>query len=196
LILEALNDESLVYLPRGQPPFHWLYDDAERKVEAFSKPPCIDTNGVALSTLQQATIEQRNHVMGQMLKFRDSDGIILAYLSTKLLRLDLVPAINALSLFHEFGRNKEVQETEDWVFESLRRRAHQHGSHYYTSPGIVLFFVSRLLQKAPNPRPRFQMVFRDCVLEGKEAPSDSLSLAARLICASRCAFEMMLQYGS
>lgn len=186
LILEGLNDESLVYLPHGQPPFNWLYDDAERKLEVFSKPPCMDTNCVALSTLRHVTGGQRNHLMDQMLNFRDSDGIILAYLSTKLLRLDLVAAINALSLFHEFGRGKELQETEDWVLESLQRRAHRHGSHYYTSPDIVLFFVSRLLQKAPNIRPRFQMVFRDCVLERTEAPGDSLSLAARLICTSRC----------
>jgi hypothetical protein len=186
LIFEGLHDESLVYLPWGQPPFNWLYDDAEKKIEVFSKPPCTDTNCVGLSALQHITVERRNHLMDQMLKFRDSDRIILAYLSSKLVRLDLVAAINALALFHEFGRFEEVQETEDWVFESLRRRAHQHGSHYYPSPDIVLFFVSRLLQKAPNLRPRFQMVFRDCVLERKEAPSDSLSLAARLICAARC----------
>ncbi|KAF7114146.1 hypothetical protein CNMCM5793_007724 [Aspergillus hiratsukae] len=186
LILEGLNDESLVYLPCGQPPFNWLYDDAEKKVEVFSKPPCTDTNCVGLSTLQHITAERRNHLMDQMLKFRDSDGIILAYFSSKLVRLDLVSAINALALFHEFGRGEEVQETEDWVFKSLRRRAHQHGSHYYPSPDIVLLFVSRLLLKAPNLSPRFQMVLRDCVLERKEAPGNSLSLAARLICAAHC----------
>ncbi|KAJ5086932.1 hypothetical protein NUU61_008239 [Penicillium alfredii] len=185
-IMEALGDESLVYLPGSSPPFTWLYDDSVRKVPVYSKPPCVDHNSIALSVLKDVTMDQRHDIMDQMLQLRDSEGIMQVYFSDELIRLDFAIAINALALFHEFGRGEQLRETEEWVFNMLKTRAHKYSSHYYTTPDLILFFVSRMLQKAQSLRPRFLGLLRECILERKEAVVDSMSLAARLIAAARC----------
>ncbi|KAJ5462376.1 hypothetical protein N7530_010581 [Penicillium desertorum] len=186
LIMDALEDKDLVYLPRGPPPFNWLYDNGIRDMPVYSKPACVDVNSLGLSILKDVTVDQRNEVMEQMLRLRDSAGIMQVYFSTELIRQDVCIAINALSLFYEFGRGGKLRKTEDWIFNTLQTRAHEYSSHYYTTPDLVLFFVSRLLLKAPALRRRFGTLLYDCVLERKAAAVDSLSLAARLIAAARC----------
>ncbi|KAJ5786849.1 uncharacterized protein N7503_012061 [Penicillium pulvis] len=146
LILDALNDESIVYLPQGSPPFNWLFDNETSRKPVYSKPACVDTNSLGLSVVSHVTMDQRNDIMDQMLALRDSEGIMQVYFSDEVIRQDIGVAINSLSLFNEFGRGEELQATEDWVFDTLRTRAHEYSSHYYTTPDLILFFMSRLLE--------------------------------------------------
>lgn len=186
LILEALKDKNLVYLPQGLFPLNYLHDDATNKVAVYSKPACVEINAIGLSNLSHITRDQRDEIMDMVLAHRDSQGIVQVYLSDELIRLDLGASVAALALFNEFGRGDELQETEDWIFNTLKTRAHEYSSHYYTTPDLILFFVSRLLEKAPRLRAKFKPELRGCVLERKAAVTDSISLAARLIAAARC----------
>ena len=124
--------------------------------------------------------------MDQMLQYVDSEGILQGYLSEDKIRIDVLMCVNGLALFNEYGRGHELAATEDWVYRALVYRAFRDGTHYYPSPDLFLYFVSRLLRKAPNLRSRFGPVLRDCVLERMEADGDALALASRLIAAARC----------
>ena len=94
--------------------------------------------------------------------------------------------VNGLALFNEYSRGHQLAATEEWIFKVLNTRAFRDGTHYYPSPDMFLYYVSRLLRKAPNLRERFGPVLRDCVRERMEADGDALALALRLIAAARC----------
>lgn len=145
----------------------------------------LDTNSLGLSLVSHVTMHQQNEMMDQMLALWDSEGIMQIYFSNEVIRLDIGVTINALSPFNEFGKGDELQDTEDWFCDTLRTRAHDHSSHYYTTADITIYFVSRLLEKAPRLRSKFQPLLHDCLLERKAAITDSMSMAIRLIVAAR-----------
>lgn len=121
-----------------------------------------------------------------MLEYVNSEGILLGYLSHKEVRLDVSMCVNGLAFFNEFGRGHELVATEDWIYKVLNTRAFRDGTHYCPSPDVFLYFVSRMIVKAPQMSGRFELVLRDCVLGRMEAAGDALSVACRLIAAARC----------
>lgn len=140
----------------------------------------------------------RNNMMDKMLHYRDSHGILQTYLVDSRTRVCATAALNALTMFHKFGRGHQVPETENWIYRILKTRAFRDGTRYYPTPDFFLYFCSRLLVHAPHLRSRFEPVLRDCVIERTEAPGDAVALAARIIASARCGvrcsvdFERML----
>lgn len=183
-ILEATNDKSLVYYDPNQRLFSWYYGPVPQDLK--ESPPDVDCNSLAYSVFDHLDDAARQDVMDQILQYMGSDGILHGYLSDDKVRVDALMCVNGLALFNEYGRGHQLAATEEWIFKVLDTRAFRDGTHYYPSPDIFLYYVSRLLRKAPNLRKRFGPVLRDCVLERMEADGDALALASRLIAAARC----------
>ena len=184
-ILDATGDISLIYYDPSQRLFSWYHGRSFPKgLPHF--PPDVDCNSLAYSVFDHLDSASRQNIMDQMLLHVDSQGILQGYLSVDKVRLDVLMCVNGLALFHEYGRGHELVATETWLYNVLATRAFRDGTHYYPSPDLFLYFVSRLLRKAPSLRSRFGPVLRECVLERTEADGDALALAARLIAAARC----------
>lgn len=183
-ILDATDDKSLIYYDANQRLFSWYYGPVPKGLKQF--PPDVDCNSLAYSVFDHLDDIARQGVMDQMLQYVDSEGILQGYLSKDKVRVDVLMCVNGLALFNEYGRGHQLAATEEWIFKVLDTRAFRDGTHYYPSPDLFLYYVSRLLRKAPNLRERFGPVLRDCVLERMEADGDALALASRLIAAARC----------
>ena len=183
-ILDATKDKSLIYYDPDERLFSWYYGPVPKGLAQF--PPDVDCNSMAYSVFDHLDDETREGVMDQILQYVDSGGILQGYLSDDKVRVDILMCVNGLALFHEYGRGHQLPATEEWIFKVLSTRAFRDGTHYYPSPDVFLYYVSRLLRKAPNLRQRFGPVLRDCVLERMEADGDALAIAARLIAAARC----------
>jgi hypothetical protein len=99
--------------------------------------------------------------------------------------VDPVVCCNVLSLFFQHGRGDQLTETLDWVLQVLRRRAYIHGTSYYPVPETFLFFLSRLMPRLRESRPRIHSEMRDVVIERlKERLGvrvDAANLAMRLV---------------
>lgn len=185
-ILDATGNISLIYYDPSQRLFSW-YDSGSAVPECLPPfPPDVDCNSLAYSVFPHLDSASRQHMMDKMLLHVDSQGILQGYLSPDKVRLDVLMCVNGLALFHEYGRGHQLAATETWLYDVLVTRAFRDGTHYYPSPDLFLYFVSRLLRKAPTLRSRFAPVLRECVLERTEADGDALALAARLIAAARC----------
>ena len=183
-ILDVTGHKSLIYYDETQRLFSWFSGPVPKGLRRF--PPDIDTNSLAYSVFDHLDSESRQNIMDQMLRHVDSGGILQGYLSTTKVRLDILMCVNALALFHQYGRGHEVAATETWIHDVLRTRAFRDGTHYYPSADLFLYFVSRILRKAPALRHRFGPLLRDCVMERMEADGDALAVAARVIAAARC----------
>lgn len=183
-ILDATDDKSLIYYDPDQRLFSWYYGPIPKGLK--QSPPDVDCNSLAYSVFDHLDDATRQNVMDQTLQYADSEGILQGYLSEDKVRVDILMCVNGLALFNEYGRGHQLAATEEWIFKVLNTRAFRDGTHYYPSPDLFLYYVSRLLRKAPNLRERFAPVLRDCVLERMEADGDALALASRLIAAARC----------
>lgn len=185
-ILDATGDRSLIYFDKDQRLFSWFYGPVPHGLNQF--PIDVDCNSIAYSAFDHLDDVNRQSVMDQMLRYVDSQGILQGYLSDDKVRIDILMCVNGLSLFNEYGRGHELAATENWLYNVFVHRAFRDGTHYYPSPDLFLYFVSRLLRKAPNSslRERFGPMLRDCVLERTEADGDALALACRVIAAARC----------
>jgi len=145
----------------------------------------------------------KHKIIDEMLKYRNSDGIIQVYFdhsrprigewllpglidvfNHSLSSIDPVVCINVLTLFYENGRGHELPGTLDWVEQVLINRAYISGTYYYVSADHFLFFLSRLLQNSAEVHQRLAPVFKDRVMDRFGAEGDSLSLGARIIAAT------------
>ena len=183
-ILDATNDKSLIYYDPDERLFSWYYGPVPNGLQPF--PPDVDCNSLAYSVLDHLDDAACQSMMDKMLQYIDSSGILQSYLSHEKIRIDALMCVNGLALFHEHGRGHQLAATEEWIFKVLCTRAFRDGTHYYPSPDLFLYYVSRLLRKAPTLRARFGPVLRDWVLERMEADGDALGLAARVIAGARC----------
>ena len=183
-ILDATGDKSLIYYDPDQRLFSWYHGPAPKGLPQF--PPDVDCNSLAYSVFDHLDDANRQAVMDEMLQYVDSEGILQGYLSKEKVRIDILVCVNGLVFFNEYGRGHQLVATENWIYKVLENRAFRDGTHYYPSPDVFLYYVSRLMRKAPGLRERFGPVLRDCVLERTEAQGDALALASRLIAAARC----------
>lgn len=93
-----------------------------------------------------------------------------------------------LSLFHSFGRGKDLSETLKWVLTVLVNRAYLDGTRYYKNAEAFLYFFSRFfsfLDTESDVRIQYRAVFAERMVERIGSPGDSLELAMRILaCAS------------
>ncbi|PPR01294.1 hypothetical protein CVT24_006369 [Panaeolus cyanescens] len=182
LILEATGDKSLVDYIKYSGQFNFFQNGGVLTTEQF--PNDLDTTSIGLTVSDHVDNATKHRVMDEMLKYRNSDGIIQVYFDHTRPRIDPVVCVNVLTLFYENGRGHELSATLDWVKQVLINRAYIAGTYYYATADLFLFFLSRLIEVAPEIRPSIVPLFRERVMERFGAEADALSLAARIIAAS------------
>ncbi|KAF8990115.1 Haloacid dehalogenase-like hydrolase-domain-containing protein [Cyathus striatus] len=183
LIMEATNDPSLVNI-RSFPSIWNFFRDGG--VAADNYPFDLDTTSLAYSIIK-CDDETVTHVMDEMLKYVDVDGIIQTYFDHRRPRIDPIVCTNVLTLFYLWNRGSELAKTFEWVYEVLQNRAYLDGTRYYTTAESFLYFIMRFLQVALLKQPddpilfNFRSTLKECVAERVGISGNSLALAKRLI---------------
>lgn len=111
-------------------------------------PPDTDTNSLAYSYLLESEMpvqEEAHRTLDTILAHQDLDGLVQVWLSKdRQNRIDPVVGANALYLAGLLDRGDEMQQTEQWLMETLRTGDFQSGTRYYHSPDSFLYFMGRL----------------------------------------------------
>jgi hypothetical protein len=111
-------------------------------------PPDTDTNALGYSVLLEfgrSVQDDANRILDTILAHRNENELVQVWLSRERQnRIDLVVSANALYLAHLLGRGSEMQQTEQWLMETLHTGAYQTGTRYYQSPDSFLHFMGRL----------------------------------------------------
>jgi len=178
LILEATNDPSLVEYTKYEGPFNF-YERGELTTLEF--PFDVDTTSIGLTISDHLDPSIKNRVMDEIVELRNSDNVVPVYFDARRPRVDPVVCVNALALFYANGRGEQLAETLDWVHGVLQYRAYEDGTRYYVSAEAFLFFVSRLLDVAPQLRPQMGRLLAERARERVGAHADALALAMRII---------------
>ena len=164
----------------------------------------LDTTSIGLTVSDHVDVATKHKIMDEMLKYRNSDGIMQVYFDHSRPRIggftlcskaigslsnhhsyeDPVVCANVLNFFYENGRGHELSATLDWIEKVLENRAYISGTYYYVSADQFLFFLSRLLHSSSEVRQRLGPMFKERITERFGAEADSLSLAARITAAS------------
>ena len=153
-------------------------------------PPDIDCISYGVPILFKSSKLSDIHVhrlLDQIVKNTNEDGIIKVYFDPTNERPHVDPfvCVNALYLFYFFGRDKEIQETENFVFEILKSKDYLKGSRYYPSPDSFLFFLTRVTKISESFKERFQFELRLAIKERIFTTEFPLDLAMRVLCCKR-----------
>ncbi|TRM56685.1 hypothetical protein BD626DRAFT_517959, partial [Schizophyllum amplum] len=180
LILEALGDPALVDYTKYDGPFNFFRGGGQFTTRNF--PFDADTSSIGLTIAEGITEETKHRVMDEMLRLRNTDGILQVYFDPSRPRVDPIVCVNALCFFYFNGRGDELSETLDWVEAVLRHRAYLHGTRYYEPAEAFLYFLCRLLAISERARAAWRV----------NMPGDALALAMRVI-SCRALVSMPLQ---
>ncbi|KAF9885517.1 hypothetical protein FE257_012845 [Aspergillus nanangensis] len=180
LILELMQDRSLVHLEPGERTWNYFIGSPKLTTETF--PDDMDTTSIALSTLPMET-DLVSSVIDEMATLINEDGVCMTYFDPTRPRIDPVVCVNILTLFAQHNREQEVSRTFDWVLDILLNRAYLAGTRYYQSPDIFLYFLTRLWRTSRG-RDSHRQLTRPLTTRMRErigAAGDAASLAARII---------------
>ncbi|KAF9012363.1 HAD-like domain-containing protein [Cyathus striatus] len=181
LILEATNDRKLVNLVEHSRTWNF-FQGGKGTLTTEKFPFDLDTTSLGLTVLKRDK-EVANSVMDEMLQYMDNDGILQTYFDHRRPRFDPVVCVNVLALFYTYGRGRELQRTQNWVYEVLLNRAYLDGTRYYDTPECFLYFLSRLLANVGDSELHalFKHLLRERIQERIGAGGDSLALAMRIL---------------
>ncbi|KAF9532637.1 HAD-like protein [Crepidotus variabilis] len=184
LILEATGDKNMVDYAKSSSHFNFFKSSTVPSNSRESFPNDMDTTSIGLTVTDHVDLASKLAVMDEMLKYRNSDGIIQVYFDHSRPRIDPVVCVNVLTLFYSNGRGQELFETLNWVEKILVNRAYISGTYYYHGADQFLFFLSRLIQASSYVQQRLGPVFKERIVERFGIEADSLSLAGRIIAAA------------
>ncbi|KAL5530994.1 hypothetical protein ACEPAG_3870 [Sanghuangporus baumii] len=178
IIYELTHDESIVELPTPTKIVNFFRGKGQLTSENY---PCdLDSTSLAWTTLPNIDKKAVESVMDEMLKYRNSDGIIEVYFDPSRPRLDPVVCVNTLSLFYKYERGSDIPETLEWSVEVLKNRAYLDGSRYYASAECFLYFFSRLLHQNKELFEKYAPLLKERLQERVGLEGDSLALAMRI----------------
>ncbi|TFY79237.1 hypothetical protein EWM64_g4776 [Hericium alpestre] len=182
LILEATRDPSLVAYTKFNGLFNFFRARGELTTHNF--PYDADSTSIGVTVCDNISPTTRDHVMDEILKLRNSDGIIQVYFDASRPRIDPVVCVNVLTLFHAYGRGDQLKDTFNWVEDVLVHRAYLNGTRYYEPAEAFLFFLSRLLSVSSVARMRLRKAYAQRCRERIGMKGDALALAMRIICCT------------
>ncbi|OJK00814.1 hypothetical protein ASPACDRAFT_1880339 [Aspergillus aculeatus ATCC 16872] len=180
LILEALNDRTLVDLQR--PPGLWNFFSGRPKYTSQKYPDDFDTTSLALVAMEYEP-EAAHPILDEMLKHVNEDGLVPIYFDKSRPRVDAVISLNTLVAFGKYGRGNELPEMLNWIEQILLHRAYIYGTRYYPSPEWFLYYMSRLLTHSKDPvlSERFEALLASRLVERVGVVGDAFCLGMRLL---------------
>ncbi|KAH8822867.1 HAD-like domain-containing protein [Flagelloscypha sp. PMI_526] len=178
LILEATGQKHLVKTdilkPEEDGTYRFFRGTALLTTQDF--PSDLDTTSLALTILDNINDDERVKIMTKMLGHVNTDGITQTYFDLERPRFDPVVCVNTASLFYRCGREAEVQETLDFIYDVLLHKAYLHGTRYYSTPETG---------SNPSLHDRFASLLAARIKERIGLPGDPLALAMRLLAGIR-----------
>lgn len=145
-------------------------------------PPDTDTNALGYSVLLETGRpfhEEAHRILDTILASRDEKGLVQVWLSRERQnRIDPVVSANALYLAHLLGRGSEMQQTEQYLIETLHTGAYQTGTRYYQSPDSFLHSMGRLT-KFPELSDKMKAKLAEQLQQRIEKTEYPLDLAMR-----------------
>ncbi|KAI5118895.1 hypothetical protein M0805_002811 [Coniferiporia weirii] len=193
LILDVTNDRSLIKTTEKHGFINFFKEKAQLTTETY--PADLDTTAIGWSTDKGSDVAPVDHIMDEMLRYRNDEGIIQVYFDHNRPRVDPIVCVNVLTLFYMRGRGAELRETLDWVVSVLSTRAYLDGTRYYKSAEAFLYFFSRLLSLGDTAsngtlRRAYAGLLEERLRERIGSPGDALELAMRIVsCASVNVFD-------
>jgi hypothetical protein len=121
-------------------------------------PADADCTAVGLSLLLRAGADVREKADAALTRIRtncDARGVVETYFDPTGERagiIDPVVCANVLYLACQLGRERELEATLEFVFDTLATRAYLGGTRYYPSPDSFLYFTARLVGAFPRAR--------------------------------------------
>ncbi|KAJ6564821.1 hypothetical protein B0H19DRAFT_942055, partial [Mycena capillaripes] len=191
MILQATGARDLVDIVEY--PEAWnFFHGTRNSIQPTESYPCdLDTTSLALIIMDR---DERvvQSVMDEMLKYVDSDGIILVRIPTRY-RMPDEPLggagwlhrmfSNVLHVFYKFRRQSEVQLTRQWVSDVLRNRAYLDGTRYYETAEFFLYFLVHLLLSTHDTALHDELgpLLREHLSERIGIAGDALQLAMGIV---------------
>ncbi|KIJ30360.1 hypothetical protein M422DRAFT_81590, partial [Sphaerobolus stellatus SS14] len=191
MILEATGNSDLVKLEGHEGRWNFFqgelvsWDDSFLRTYAHSDRDDLETTSLGLTIAPEISREQCDHILDDMLTYRNQDGILQLYYDRTRPRIDAVCAVNILTFFFRNGRGMEVKETLAWVFQVLKNREYLNGTDYYVTAETFLHALARLLPSIPDVPKEILDTFKEAIQERLGMPGDALTLALRIIAAAR-----------
>ncbi|KAJ6534216.1 hypothetical protein B0H19DRAFT_913071, partial [Mycena capillaripes] len=184
LILELTNDRGLVEL--GSHDRTWNYFIGRPVGTTEKYPDDVDTTSYALRLLEISP-DIVHSVLDEIISpgCTTHDGIIRVYFDDARDQIDPTVCVNVVRCFYYHGRGREpaLGPTKDWICAMILDRGYVHGTRYYPSPDVFLFFFARLLQE--NPDSDIHRVaaaaLRAGLKERAHAKADALAFAMRVL---------------
>jgi len=154
-----------------------------------SLPPDTDVTSWALSTLFELNeIDEKivSTVVEKILFNVNEKGLIKIYFEpcNKKNRIDHVGIANALYLIYLFNRERKAIKSENFLFEVLSSKEYLKGSHYYHSPDMLLYSLSKTM-KFPTFNKKFGELLRSSINERIGSTEWPLDLAMRISVAKK-----------
>ncbi|KJA23898.1 hypothetical protein HYPSUDRAFT_201024 [Hypholoma sublateritium FD-334 SS-4] len=184
MILEATDDPSLVDYTIYEAEFNFFKGSGELTTTYY--PDDLDTTSMAWTVIPNVADDTtKTKVMDRMLQFCDGDGIPLTCFDWNRPRRDHAICVNVLTLFHAYGRGKELDKAVEWIYSVLLTGAYMDGARYYIGPEPFLYFMLRLPERSPELAKRMGALFKQRCQERIGSPGDALALAMRLHLCNR-----------
>ncbi|OCL07521.1 HAD-like protein, partial [Glonium stellatum] len=184
LILSATGKRDIVAFKEhhGKDTWNYLAEDLKHTLKMF--PDDVDTTSIALMTLCVKR-EVADSAMDKILRNVNSKGILKAFFSESMTIIDPVSCVNAIRLFHRYGRGNQVQKSMNWVIEVLTHQAYVDGTGRYVHPDCFLYFLSCLFTECEERQTPLSTHLREALKEGLREriglAGDSLGIAVRAL---------------
>ncbi|KAF9462712.1 Haloacid dehalogenase-like hydrolase-domain-containing protein [Collybia nuda] len=180
LILEATNDRTLVDFVEHSGKWNFFKEGPQLTTDHY--PDDLDTTSVGLTVLKYDK-EIVDPILDEMLKYVNSDGILLTYFDHDRQRLDAGICVDILALFYAYGRGDEAAPTLYWIRDILQYKAYLEGTRYFNTPECFLWLVSRLLSYSDDAvlHATLKPLLKERVQEHIGVTGDALALAMRIL---------------
>ncbi|OCL10721.1 HAD-like protein [Glonium stellatum] len=179
LILHASGNRDLVTLESNRPT--WCMFIGEPVLADSNFPDDFDTTTLAFLGLEMDK-ELMHSVMDEMLKYVNSDGLLLTYFEHNRPRLDPFVNANVLRLFYRNGRGKDLAKPLAWMRQILLMRAYMHGTRYYLCPDWIFYYLSQLCaENSDSEIMELRKLVEDRLAERCGCDSDMMGVVLRLL---------------
>ncbi|KAI1384970.1 Haloacid dehalogenase-like hydrolase-domain-containing protein [Hypoxylon trugodes] len=183
LIVDSLNDRTLVDVSWGSRKSWNFFTDEKMLVPGGIFPDDLDTTSLALTALRPESTELVSSVLDAMAEYVEGDGSFQTYFDRNKARVDPIVSGNILACFYAYNRGREFERTLNVVRSVLSDRTYEQGSRYYPSPDCCLGFIGRLLRSSSDAHLQETLgpLLKARVRERLNLGGSALDLAMRII---------------
>jgi hypothetical protein len=151
-------------------------------------PPDSDVNAVGYSILYESGRIDKNKsdkIFSVLSSNINTEGIPQVWITDddRPKNIDHVVVANILYFAYLLGREKEIIQSENWIYNTLQTSEYLNGSRYYNSPDAFLFAINRIANKFPMFKKRFKKSLYESINNRIKKAEHPLDIAMTIIVA-------------